>query len=110
METPANSSGSEPKIAPVVSIRLIRSFYHRNIRNLVLKDVDLGLKTSEFKDFVTQKAKTASNLPPPFKTFAYDCFKVRDELRNQNRAPFPGLIVDFFSQENKTQRRQMNVA
>lgn len=68
-----------PVTASVVSIRLIRSFYHRNIRNLVLRDVDLSLRTSEFQLLVAEKAKSASNLPPPFKTFGYDCFKIEHQ-------------------------------
>ena len=67
----------------------------------MLKDVDLGLKTSDFKDLVAQKAKTASNLPLPFKTFAYDCFKV-GEARTQPRplSQF-GFTVFFRSRENQ---------
>ena len=33
----------------IITIRLIRSFEHRNIKNLVLKDIDLNMNVRDFK-------------------------------------------------------------
>ena len=67
-----------------IVIRLIRSLVHKNIRNIVLRDdVDIfDLKTTTVKDFIVLiRNKLASNkihppLPPPFKSFNFDCMKV----------------------------------
>lgn len=80
----------------IITIRLIRSFHYRNIKPLVLKDVDKHLKVKELKELINkglvndelcfklilfnhcfkcltfdvQELKHA-NLPPPFKTYVY---------------------------------------
>ena len=65
-------------------IRLIRSFKHKNIRNIVLRD-DLdgfNIDTTTVKELmILIHKKLSSNdispqLPPPFKTFGFDCMKV----------------------------------
>jgi len=35
-----------------LNLRLIRSFEHRNIRHIVLRDVDLTWKSSRFMEYV----------------------------------------------------------
>ena len=60
-----------------VTARLIRSFPHRNLRHLVLRDVELGLSGAEFLRLCRDEAaRPQSGLPPPFRTFEYDCCKV----------------------------------
>lgn len=60
-----------------VTARLIRSFAHRNLRHLVLRGVDLGLSGVEFLKLCRDEAaRPQSGLPPPFRTFEYDCCKV----------------------------------
>ena len=60
-----------------VTARLIRSFAHRNLRHLVLRGVDLGLSGAEFLRLCrVEAARPQSGLPPPFRTFEYDCCKV----------------------------------
>ena len=43
------SNGSE---GVVLTVRLIRSFEHRNIRHIVFKNVDLSQTTQEFMDLI----------------------------------------------------------
>lgn len=57
-------------------IRVIRSFVHRNIRNIVLKEVSLSITVEELKDIINEKLKTAPGLPPPFRKYVYDTLKV----------------------------------
>jgi len=68
-------------------IRLIRSFQHKNIRNIVLRD-DLdgfNLNTTTVQELMTLiRKKLSSNeitpqLPPPFKTFGFDCMKIEHQ-------------------------------
>jgi len=68
-------------------IRLIRSFAHRNIRNIVLRDDTDGfnLDTTTVQELMTLiRQKLSSNeitppLPPPFKTFNFNCMKIEHQ-------------------------------
>ena len=65
-------------------IRLIRSFKHKNIRSIVLRDdIDgFNLTTSTVQELMTlirsklTSSKISPPLPPPFKTFNFNCMKV----------------------------------
>ncbi|CAF0832016.1 unnamed protein product [Brachionus calyciflorus] len=59
----------------ILTIRLIRSFHYRNLKNLVIKNVNKNLSIKEFKELVNQEIKKSS-VPPPFKTFTYDTLKI----------------------------------
>ncbi|CAF4199018.1 unnamed protein product [Rotaria sordida] len=72
----------------ILSIRLIRSFEHRNIRHITLRSIDssgqmagkelkqqiLTIVCSSF--FVSLSVLPNEKLPPPFKTFAFDTLKI----------------------------------
>lgn len=62
----------------IIIIRLIRSFEHRNVRNIVLKEVSLSTTTEELGTRIVQALPTAPNLPPPFRKFDYDTLKVSE--------------------------------
>lgn len=60
-----------------IIIRLIRSFEFRNIRNVVLRDVELAtVTTEELKAKVIEALPTYPGLPPPFRKYDYDTLKV----------------------------------
>ena len=67
-----------------IVIRLVRSFAHKNIRNLVLRgDADkFSLTNTTVKELmILIRKKLCSDeinpsLPPPFKTFDFNCMKV----------------------------------
>lgn len=40
-------------VKSTLTVRLIRSFVHRNIKHIVLRDVDLTWKSSRFMEYVT---------------------------------------------------------
>jgi hypothetical protein len=48
-------------------IRVIRSFPHRNIRNIVLKNVSLTLTTEELLEKTLAEVTSNTSLPPPFR-------------------------------------------
>ena len=64
------------EIASCLTIRLIRSFKHRNFRNIVLRNVDLQITGSDLANIINSTIKTTTGLPPPFKTFNYDTLKI----------------------------------
>ena len=39
-------------VKSTLTVRLIRSFEHRNIKHIVLRDVDLTWKSSQFMEYV----------------------------------------------------------
>jgi len=45
-------SAEDVVVKSTVTVRLIRSFEHRNIKHVVLRDVDLTWKSSRFMEFV----------------------------------------------------------
>lgn len=45
---------SEPQDNLILTIRLIRSFHHRNLKNLVLKNVNKNLSAKELKELINQ--------------------------------------------------------
>jgi len=67
---------SEEALAVRITIRVIRSFPHRNIRNMLVKEVPLSLTTEQLLERVTNEVSSNSSLPPPFRRFAYDCLKI----------------------------------
>ena len=50
-----------------IPVRVIRSFPHRNIRNIVLKEVSLSITTEEMIERILTEVKTSTALPPPFR-------------------------------------------
>lgn len=50
-----------------IPVRVIRSFPHRNIRNLVLKDVDITTSTEALIERTLAEVKTSTSLTPPFR-------------------------------------------
>ncbi|KAL6484598.1 hypothetical protein MHYP_G00066430 [Metynnis hypsauchen] len=60
----------------VLTVRLVRSFEHRNFKPVVLRGVNLDQKVEDFIAFVKNDVSTRSGLPPPFKKFDYDTMKI----------------------------------
>ena len=59
-----------------LSIRLIRSFEHRNLRFIPLRHVDLNWTTEHLMNVIRDNIQNSTNLPPPFKKFEFDTLKV----------------------------------
>jgi len=59
-----------------IPIRVIRSFPHRNIRNLVLKNISTSETTESFLELILKEVSKSSSLPPPFRKYSYDTLKI----------------------------------
>ncbi|XP_053327603.1 UPF0538 protein C2orf76 homolog [Spea bombifrons] len=59
-----------------ITVRLVRSFEHRNFRPVVYHDVKLDQRVSEFLQHVKRDVATRAGLPPPFRTYSYDTMKI----------------------------------
>ncbi|CAL8265967.1 unnamed protein product [Lota lota] len=60
----------------VVTVRLVRSFEHRNFKPVVFRGVNLDQTVEEFINHVKTDVATRAGLPPPFKKFGYDTMKI----------------------------------
>ncbi|KAM7105847.1 UPF0538 protein C2orf76 homolog isoform 2-T5 [Molossus nigricans] len=59
-----------------VTVRLIRSFEHRNFRPVVYHGVNLDQTVKEFLVFLKQDIPLRTSLPPPFRNYKYDKLKI----------------------------------
>ncbi|XP_039673662.1 UPF0538 protein C2orf76 homolog [Perca fluviatilis] len=62
--------------AAVVTVRLVRSFEHRNFKPVVFHGVRLDQTVNDFIQLVRDDIATRPGLPPPFKKYAYDTMKI----------------------------------
>uniref|UniRef100_UPI0037E6F8D2 UPF0538 protein C2orf76 homolog isoform X1 n=1 Tax=Semicossyphus pulcher TaxID=241346 RepID=UPI0037E6F8D2 len=62
--------------AAVVTVRLVRSFEHRNFRPVVFHGVDVDQTVQDFIQLVRDDIATRAGLPPPFRKYAYDTMKI----------------------------------
>ncbi|XP_026150428.1 UPF0538 protein C2orf76 homolog [Mastacembelus armatus] len=60
----------------VVTVRLVRSFEHRNFKAVVFHGVCLDQTVQEFMQLVRHDVVTRPGLPPPLKNYAYDTMKI----------------------------------
>ncbi|XP_056649735.1 UPF0538 protein C2orf76 homolog isoform X3 [Monodelphis domestica] len=59
-----------------ITVRLIRSFEHRNFKPLVYHGVNLNQTVKEFIVFLKKDVPLRAGLPPPFKNYKYDKMKI----------------------------------
>ncbi|XP_040835055.1 UPF0538 protein C2orf76 homolog isoform X1 [Ochotona curzoniae] len=59
-----------------ITVRLIRSFEHRNFRPVVYHGVNLDQTVKEFIVFLKQDIPLRTSLPPPFRNYKYDKLKI----------------------------------
>ncbi|KAG7467515.1 hypothetical protein MATL_G00154600 [Megalops atlanticus] len=60
----------------VLTVRLVRSFEHRNFKPVVFRGVNLDQTVEDFVELVRNDISKREGLPPPFKKFGYDTMKV----------------------------------
>lgn len=63
----------------ILTVRIVRSFEHRNIKHMVLKGIDISKPVTEFLLELLQELKTRPGIPPPFKNFQYDTLKIQHQ-------------------------------
>ncbi|XP_035582737.1 UPF0538 protein C2orf76 homolog [Zalophus californianus] len=67
-----------------ITVRLIRSFEHRNFKPIVYHGVNLDQTTKEFIVFLKQDIPLRTNLPPPFRNYKYAVtFKIKLKMVHQ---------------------------
>ncbi|XP_042301179.1 UPF0538 protein C2orf76 homolog [Sceloporus undulatus] len=59
-----------------LTVRLVRSFEHRNFRPVVYHGVSLHQTVKELMQFVKNDVALRTGLPPPFKKYKYDTMKI----------------------------------
>ncbi|PAA80326.1 hypothetical protein BOX15_Mlig022722g1, partial [Macrostomum lignano] len=65
------------QMTSTLTVRLIRSFEFKNVRNLVLHSLDLDkLTVAELKGAIRNAIATSRSLPPTFKSFNFDTLKI----------------------------------
>ncbi|XP_070694575.1 UPF0538 protein C2orf76 homolog isoform X1 [Pempheris klunzingeri] len=60
----------------VVTVRLVRSFEHRNFRPVVFHGISMDQTVQDFVHLVRDDIATRPGIPPPFKKYAYDTMKI----------------------------------
>ncbi|XP_043930929.1 UPF0538 protein C2orf76 homolog [Protopterus annectens] len=60
----------------IVTVRLVRSFEHRNFKPVVYQNVDLNQTVKDFMEFVKNDIPSRSGLPLPFRNYKYDKMKI----------------------------------
>ncbi|XP_040190545.1 UPF0538 protein C2orf76 homolog [Rana temporaria] len=65
---------SSPEVT--VTVRLVRSFEHRNFRPVVYHGMDLDQTVQEFIEYIKKDVAQRVGLPPPFKKYGYDTMKI----------------------------------
>ncbi|XP_030309646.1 UPF0538 protein C2orf76 homolog isoform X3 [Calypte anna] len=55
-----------------ITVRLVRSFEHRNFRPVVYHGVNLDQTVKQFMAFVQKDVPSRTGLPPPFRNHKYD--------------------------------------
>ncbi|KAM4868555.1 UPF0538 protein C2orf76 homolog isoform 2-T2 [Callospermophilus lateralis] len=59
-----------------ITVRLIRSFEHRNFKPVVYHGVNLDQTVRDFIVFLKQDVPLRTSLPPPFRNYKYDKLKI----------------------------------
>ncbi|XP_040056864.2 UPF0538 protein C2orf76 homolog isoform X1 [Gasterosteus aculeatus] len=93
----AEQRGAEQRAQAVLTVRLVRSFEHRNFRPLVFHGVSLDGTVQDFVQLVRDDIATRPGLPPPFKTFAYDTMKI---IHQAHGAKTNELVMSLDDDEN----------
>ncbi|TNN03709.1 UPF0538 protein C2orf76 homolog [Takifugu flavidus] len=60
----------------VVTVRLVRSFEHRNFKPVVFHGVSLDQKVLDFIQLVRDDVAKRPGVPPPFRNHDYDTMKI----------------------------------
>uniref|UniRef100_A0A8C0GKA2 Chromosome 2 open reading frame 76 n=1 Tax=Chelonoidis abingdonii TaxID=106734 RepID=A0A8C0GKA2_CHEAB len=63
-----------------ITVRLVRSFEHRNFRPVVYHGVNLDQTVKQFITFVKNDVSLRTGLPPPFKKYKYVSLEDDDKL------------------------------
>uniref|UniRef100_A0ABK0M1X1 Similar to chromosome 2 open reading frame 76 n=1 Tax=Rattus norvegicus TaxID=10116 RepID=A0ABK0M1X1_RAT len=73
-----------------ITVRLIRSFEHRNFKPVVYHRVNLHQTVKEFIIFLKQDVPSRTSLPPPLRNYKYDTLKI---LHQAHKAKTNELVL-----------------
>ncbi|CCE64955.1 hypothetical protein TPHA_0J01330 [Tetrapisispora phaffii CBS 4417] len=91
IEEPLTSS-SRPLTNATITVRVIKSFPFRNVKNLILSNYDLKTKTpKDLFDEVTKRIQSEASFRP-FRTITYDTFKVYTHAHGSKTV---NLVINF---------------
>lgn len=62
-----------------VTVGLVRSFQHRTVKHLVLKDINVNDNTDVFMSNLKTKLLKETSIPPPFRNFSYNTLKIEHQ-------------------------------
>ncbi|CAB1449016.1 unnamed protein product [Pleuronectes platessa] len=81
----------------VVTVRLVRSFEHRNFKPVVFQGVSLDQTVQDFIQLVRDDILTRPGIPPPFRSYAYDTMKI---IHQAHGAKTNELVMSLDDDEN----------
>lgn len=60
----------------ILTVRVIRSFEHRNIWHVIMRDVSSAITTVEFKKSVLSSLENNTSIPSAVRRYPYDTLKI----------------------------------
>ncbi|KAH6939634.1 hypothetical protein HPB50_020235 [Hyalomma asiaticum] len=77
----------------ILTVRVIRSFEHRNIWHVVMRDVSSAITTEEFKKEVLSSMGKNTSMPSTVRTYPYDTLKI-EHLPHKAKSNDPVINTD----------------
>jgi hypothetical protein len=91
------TSTVKPLTQSVITIRIIKSFPYRNVKNIILKDYDIANKTpKDLFDDVLNKINTEGGLRP-YRNVKYDSLKIYTHAHGSKTM---NLVINFEHDED----------
>ncbi|KAG5417322.1 hypothetical protein I9W82_004955 [Candida metapsilosis] len=96
-DTEPLTSNSRPATDALITIRIIKSFPYRNVKNLIIKDIDLKSTTAEgLFDQVLHEIATTGSLRP-YRNVQYDSLKIYTKAHGSKSM---NLVINFENDED----------
>ncbi|KAG8535158.1 hypothetical protein GDO81_029298, partial [Engystomops pustulosus] len=92
--------------AVTITVRLVRSFEHRNFRPVVYHGVCLDQTVQEFLKFVLKDVAQRDDLPPPFRRHTYDTMKI---IHQAHGSKSNNLVVSLENDETLILRSEQTL-
>lgn len=86
-------SGDTRRDNLILTVRVIRSFEHRNIRHVIMRDVSSAITTAEFKKAVLSSLENDTSIPSAVRRYPYDTLKI-EHLPHKAKSNDPVINTD----------------
>ncbi|CCH43015.1 hypothetical protein BN7_2562 [Wickerhamomyces ciferrii] len=91
------TSTVRPLTQSIITVRIIKSFPYRNVKNYILKDYDISSKKPrDLLDDIVNKIKTEGGLRP-YRTVNYDSLKIYTHAHGSKTM---NLVINFEHDED----------